>query len=274
MIIMILWKRGDGQMKLAPGSKWSKHLIFLASPELRHDVPETKLYSKATLATMINRHGEVFVKPVYGGGGFRIFRVKRLAGRFEVKMEHQKRVVSSLDSVVAWIDSVRKGSRFLVQQGIALAKWRGRPVDVRTIVQKNEAGRWEVTRLFAKAAGSGLAVTNLVIGGSALTVRAYLMSNGYTSQKAQSAIRRLKAKSVRIAKRFGGRYSNAIYGLDIGLDRQGKFWLIEVNTAPQLSIFKKGTLSRSDQRSLMLWNLHGKVNRAAEVHRGSWRRHK
>lgn len=262
------------KMKMTPGSKWSKHRIAAQSPELRRYLPETMLYSKAALAKLVERHGVVFVKPVYGGGGYRIFRVKKLVGQYEVKLEHQKRICSTLGAVHAWIESVRKGKRFVVQQGVPLAKWRGRPVDLRTIVQRTETGSWEVTRLFAKAAGKNLAVTNMVIGGTASTVREYLLGIGYTSKSAKAAIRRLKAMSLQIARHYGRGYSNAIFGLDIGMDRSGKFWLIEANTAPQLSIFKAGKLTPEEQRALKLWKLYANVNKAAEKHRGSWRRSK
>ncbi|TCP52436.1 YheC/D-like protein [Tumebacillus sp. BK434] len=261
-------------MKLTPGSKWSKHRIAAQSPELRRYLPETMLYSKAALTKLLDRHDVVFVKPVYGGGGYRIFRVQKQGEQFEVKLEHQKRVLRSLEAVHAWIESVRKGNRFLVQQGIELAVRRGRPVDIRTIVQKMESGSWEVTRLFAKTAGRNLAVTNMVIGGTASTVREYLLGIGYSAKRATAAIRLLKAMSLQIARQYGRGYANAIFGLDIGLDRSGKFWLIEVNTAPQLSIFRAGKLTSAEQRSLKLWKLHESVNRAAEKHRGSWRRSK
>ncbi|MFD2171464.1 YheC/YheD family protein [Tumebacillus lipolyticus] len=260
-------------MRLAPGSKWSKHQIVSRHPSLRRYLPETRRYSKQALSEMLDRYQLVFVKPEYGGGGYRIFRVKKLnSGHYQVNMEHRSRNIATRAEVYRWIESVRRGTRFLVQRGIPLAQWNRRPVDLRATVQKNESGRWEVTGLFAKAAGRNLAVTNVIIGGKVIPLKTYLRGIGYSGKQVESQIVRIKAMAVRIARQFGSLYSNAIYGLDIGLDRSGRLWLIEVNTAPVLKVFHRTDLSKAQRRSLKLWILHRTINRAAEVHRGSWRR--
>ncbi|MBL0388808.1 YheC/YheD family protein [Tumebacillus sp. ITR2] len=252
---------------LAPGSKWVKHRIVVKSKELRGNLPDTALYSYDRLKQYVSRYGTVFVKPTLGGGGHNIFCVKKLAeGGYLVKMQRSRLQTNSLSRVHDWIARTtrQKGRVFMIQRGIDLALWRGRPVDLRTIVQRNERGDWEVTGMFSKIAGKDLAVTNVSAGGTAHSVEEYLTALGYKREISQALIRRLRTLSLGIASQFGARYRNAIYGLDIGLDRHGKLWLIEANTVPRIDIFQILKMPRSFERSTKLWRLHARTNAQAK----------
>lgn len=245
------------------GSKWLKHRIIARSSALRGYLPETALYSYASLQRMVQRYGTVFVKPTIGGGGHNIFCVKRLGeGGYLVKIERQRMKTRSLPAIHEWINRVarQKNRVYLIQQGINLAFWRGRPVDLRTIVQKNERGDWEVTGMFSKIAGKDLAITNVSAGGTAHSVEEYLTALGYKHAEAQALLHKLRTLSLGIARQFGQQYGNAVYGLDIGLDRRGRLYLIEANTVPRIDIFRRLKMPRSFSRAYKLWNLHARAN--------------
>ena len=56
--------------------------------------------------------------------------------------------------------------RYLVQQGIRLIRYKGRPVDFRVHMNKDRNGKWKVVGIGAKAAGSGSITTHVRTGGS------------------------------------------------------------------------------------------------------------
>ncbi|PWK12817.1 YheC/YheD family protein [Tumebacillus permanentifrigoris] len=260
---------------MLPGSKWLKHSIIARSAELRKSLPDSALYSYAQLERYLNRYKTVFVKPTIGGGGHNIFCVKRLEeGGYLVKMERKRMQTSSLRRIHDWItESARQKHRtFMIQQGIDLALWRGRPVDLRTIVQKNHRGDWEVTGMFSKIAGKDLAITNVSAGGTAHSVEEYLTALGYKQTESQAILRSLNSVSLGIARQFGRTYGNATYGLDIGLDRQGKLLLIEANTVPRIDIFLLLKMPRSYARAKKLWDLYSSANdMATKKYRGRQR---
>jgi len=257
--------------RLLPGAKWAKHVQLVKSETVRQHLPQTEIYRPELLESYLNRYHTVFVKPSVGTGGRRIFRVRRTASRYEVRLEHRQRTFDTLAGVTRWIDRERRGDRFLIQQGVNLVQWKQRPVDLRTIVQRNEQAEWEVTGMFSKSAGKQLAVTNVSIGGSAHTIETYLKGIGYDAAEIRQTKSRLRELTLAVARRLNG-YRNAVYGLDIGLDANGKLWIIEVNTMPHLSIFKRLGLSRMYRRSTALWNRHRGAIRSAQSAIGRKRR--
>ena len=224
-----------------PGSKWFKHLVLEGSEALQHYLPDTELYSEDSLRDFLHRYPIVFIKPELGAGGRKVFRVlrERRRGHFQIRMQQRGRTMRSLKDVHRWVERVRDGRSFIIQEGINLAYWSGRPVDIRTIVQINEQDRWEVTGMFCKLAGRHLAVTNVCIGGSAHPVERYLKGIGYDRKERERLIARLEDMSLAVVQPFADAYSNAIYGLDIGLDREGNLFLIELNTLPRIGIFRE-----------------------------------
>lgn len=137
-----------------------------------------------------------------------------------------------------WFQTVRGRRTFLIQEGIDLLPYRDSLVDIRTIAQRNQKGRWEITGMFAKQAPSGHAVTNVKAGGVAFHVNDYFRGIGYDDERQFRIRRDLETLSLRIVRQFARRYSNKLYGLDIGLERNGKLRLIEINTRPSVLILK------------------------------------
>ena len=78
---------------------------------------------------------------------------------------------TSLPKLFASISGKMKTVRYQIQQGLHLIDIGGSPVDFRALVQKNETGKWTVTSIVARTAGSHHFVSNLARGGTLSTVR-------------------------------------------------------------------------------------------------------
>ncbi|HZG18182.1 MAG TPA: YheC/YheD family protein [Candidatus Bathyarchaeia archaeon] len=219
-------------------SKWYKWKI-VKNAGYSNIQPDTSLYSRRTLAMFLRRYGTVFIKPDRGYGGSDVISIRKGNGRYTAIEQKGKKIFANSGKLYAWIDSIRKGRRFIVQQGIDLQPLHGSPVDIRTILQKNEHDEWEVTGLFAKAAKKGKVVTNVKAGGRVLPVSRYLRQIGSGETSRRETLQRLKQLSGQVARAFQAHYTNRVYALDIGLDRKRKLWLIEVNTHPSFTILKR-----------------------------------
>ncbi len=212
---------------------------MLRDAGLKHVQPDTVLYSRAALLRFLRSYRTVFLKPDRGYGGSGVISIQKRDKRYEVIEQSRYRSFTDDRKLFKWIDSYRRGRPFIIQQGINLQPLSGSPVDIRTIIQKDRQGDWEVTAMFAKAAKKGKVVTNVKAGGRVLSVPRYLGCIAKRGDRRLAKIRQLKTFTQRIAHVFQRHYTNRLYALDIGMDRNQKLWLIEVNTHPSFSILKK-----------------------------------
>jgi len=130
------------------------------------------------------------------------------------------------------LNVVKVKRRYLIQQGISLARIAGRPIDYRVKVVKN-GNVWEFRSMVGRLARPGLFVTNLCKGGTMLSCREGLrksLPRVNTSAK-KAEMRRLTLVCIELMERhFPG---IGELGFDYAVDYSGKIWILEVNTRPQ-----------------------------------------
>ncbi|KIL36241.1 hypothetical protein SD71_09240 [Cohnella kolymensis] len=213
-------------------SKWLKTKALLSDPGLAKHIPDTCRYKPSNLRAMLSRYAMVVVKPVRGAGGIGVMMVKRQRRAFTCTYLARTKRYSNFSALSNAIDKRRKGSSFLIQTGIHLARIKGRPVDYRVKYVK-ENDEWTYRSMVGRLAKKGLFVTNLCRGGelmpSAEAIRRSLSSKLVREKKRE--MRHLTETSTTLLeRRFPG---VAQLGYDYGIDRKGHIWLLEVNTRPQ-----------------------------------------
>jgi len=214
--------------------------VLEQDPSLREMIPETEWYSRRNLEGMLERYDTVYVKPDKGGGGVGILRIeKRAADRFRVYFRTRSKEVDRrrLYTVVESCFSAEK--RYLIQQGIDLALYRGSPFDLRILLQKPNR-RWIVSGMVAKVAASGRFVTNYSRGGHPLPVETALAAVVRDPLEKERMIQELHRMAERVAGVLNARFSGIReLGIDVGMDRERRLWIFEVNTRPQFKMFSK-----------------------------------
>ncbi|WP_309121808.1 YheC/YheD family protein [Paenibacillus sp.] len=228
-------------------SKWNKYRIVRSVSSLRSHIPKSKPYSKVNLKRLLARYGRVIVKPVHGSGGKGVMRVRgSSSGRIEIRYKRKKKTYSSRSAANRYIRRKSKGKGLLVQRYIRLARVQGRPFDLRVMVQrkKTSSSRWKITGRLAKVAGKGYIITNVRRSHGKVTkvTSALRRSNlkGNTAARRRRILKevdRISLVSAKVLSRHY-RYIHTV-GMDIGIDRDGKVWLIEANFTPSLSLFRK-----------------------------------
>lgn len=228
-------------------SKWTKTKWLLQDAYTSKFVPHTMLFTRGNLGTMLERHTTVFFKPTGGSGGFRIYRIKKLAdGGYMLQHNATKTYYSSMNALYARLRNRTGGDSYLLQRGIKLAKTGGRPFDIRVMVQKSNAGNWVSTAMFTKIGRRGKIATNYNQGGSIGHLRATLRGAGYNGDRIERKESELRQLGQAVGRLFDRRITGfKELGLDVALDGAGQSWILEVNTRPQYY-----PLNRSDYRSL------------------------
>jgi glutathione synthase/RimK-type ligase-like ATP-grasp enzyme len=185
---------------------------------------------------MLKRHRCVYLKPVYGSGGVGIVRISRHGETYFVRYSGRRTSKAvSAGGLAGALSGI--GRHYLVQQGLDLAYLRGSTYDVRSIVQKNGDGEWQVTGKAARIGKKYAITSNLHTGGYARTVPAVLQA--CFPDRALEIEQEIDQLALRVAEVMDQKAGPLCdLGLDMGIDRQGKVWLIEVNSKPGRKVFR------------------------------------
>lgn len=219
-------------------SKGLKTMILERDTKIKTYIPKTAWYRDDRLYQMLDTFGMVFVKPDKGGGGVGIIRVKKVTNSLvECKSLKHHKIVSK-EKVSSLIHTYLKPEkRYLIQQGIELAKVNGRPFDIRLMLQRIDR-KWKLTGMAAKLAAPGKIVTNFCKGGKPYTARDAVSK--VCPMEASKKMEELKKLAYRVAHVLSERYSGLKeLGIDAGLDKNGNIWIFEVNTRPTYEMFRK-----------------------------------
>ncbi|WNQ12230.1 YheC/YheD family protein [Paenibacillus aurantius] len=220
--------------------KLLKDKAMRKDPRLRHHLPETLPWSPGILAIMISRYPTVFIKPDVGSLGNGIVRVKKQKNhRLQVSwgLHHREVDRNSLLPVLRTLLSPRRA--YLVQQGLQLAKYRNRLLDIRVFMQKPDKA-WRISGKVVRVGAPGRFVTNYHQGARPETVENVLSAlYPRDPDKVKHTIREINQVSAMAAKALDREFPGLrTLGIDIAVDNKGRVWIIEVNTAPTFNTFR------------------------------------
>lgn len=227
-------KKAEPVLKVSRSSKdkWVKTKVLLRNRELSRHIPKTKLFSKKTLYGMLRNYGMVYAKPVNGQMGIGVMRVELNRSGYSYQNGLRKASFGSYDALYRALVKETKGKVYVVQKGINLLKHKGRPFDIRLMVQKSPYGGWEATGTLGRVAHPRKIVTNGSQGGSIYpTVR--LLKKYSDAGYRNRLLRHMDYIGLVTAKQMRAAYPGLkVIGLDLALDKRMKPWILEVNTAP------------------------------------------
>ncbi|WP_199614217.1 YheC/YheD family protein [Paenibacillus alkalitolerans] len=234
------------------GSKWKKHKILRGSSELSSALPPTRTFSRDNLWEYVHRYGKVIVKPVNGYGGAGVIQVSRVEDNiYKIHYGSSQKTFVGEQRANDYLKSKMKRASYIIQRRIPLATINGRPFDLRVMVQKRTGSPWKVTGKLAKVAGKGYIITNVARSrGKVLPVETALRLSNITKRNNSVLLPQIDRIALSAANRLGNFYRFRIVGLDVGIDRDGKVWIIEPNFAPAVSLFLK-LKNKSMYRTIM-----------------------
>ncbi|WP_286886120.1 YheC/YheD family protein [Aneurinibacillus sp. UBA3580] len=220
--------------------KWHIYERMSRLPENASFSPYTELYTGvASLSAMLQKHPYIYLKPSSGSLGRGIIRLARTNGGYVCQYASLNGTVirryRTLGTLHQMLRSRIGKQQYLMQQGLHLIKMRGGIVDFRALVQKNRYGEWSITSVVGRSAPTSKSiVSNVARGGTMLPLGGALTAAGFPPMTRNMVAASIRKHALLIARLFEkcveGHYAEL--GIDLGVEKSGKVWLLEINSKP------------------------------------------
>lgn len=221
--------------------KWALYQRMIGHEALADYLPTTRqLTGPASLKAFLDEHKSTFLKPTEGSQGKGILRVRKVKGMYEWRRGGRTHRTGRFDSLYQGVARVQRRKRYIMQPDLQLATLRGAPFDIRIVMQKDGTGEWKRTKMYARVAARGSLTSNLSRGGTSFYLGSVLKI------RFGRARRRVRARIDQAAKTIVHALDEVFdsplgeLGLDLGVDRRGRVWLIEVNAKPFRKVIDAG----------------------------------
>ncbi len=219
--------------------KWAKYCHMRSDPVLSPTLAETEPLDEQSFWNFLDRYKKVILKPVSGARGAGILVVTKVADHcYAVKIRKKRYWMKSRKRLYSFIKAIAKRRPYLVQRFVYFARLDNRLFDLRIMVQRDKNFAWTVTGRLAKLAYYGYSVTNPEK--KVLSVASVLNRSAVNTCSPDGLIEQIDSLALRAADRLAEPYPKlSIIGFDIGVDVEGKIWLIEANFLPAIYWFKQ-----------------------------------
>ncbi|WP_342046892.1 YheC/YheD family endospore coat-associated protein [Bacillus sp. OTU530] len=219
-------------------NKWEVYEALEQFAYLQPYIPCTFLFdNKQVLEKALALYDCVFIKPAYGSQGRKIFKVTRTEHEYTLNYTTFSGDIhtsyTSVDSLFAALKPYIGHRPYIVQQGVTLYTYEERPVDFRILCHKTEQNQWKLTSAVARVSSPNEFVSNIAMGGEIYKFDEVLQFA--FSQKQVRHLKKLLSELALETARCLGQSYDGLYGelgIDLGLDKDGNPWLIEVNSKP------------------------------------------
>ncbi len=237
-------------------NKWEIHEMLINDQEVNIHLPKSYFQPQASeIEYLLETYKEVYVKPANGSLGLGIQQLLQkkddpfIYCRFRNGNKNRLRRYTSLKRLVHHQFPLDLNN-MIVQQGINLLKWNNNQIDFRTHTNKNSDGKWCVSAIAAKIAGTGSITTHIKNGGEVKTVKEILDNIGASRE----LIKKIHDTALLLSEKIDEKMPGFIgeIGFDLGVDQNEHVWMFEANSKPGRTIFSHPKLKGDDLQSRRL----------------------
>jgi glutathione synthase/RimK-type ligase-like ATP-grasp enzyme len=233
-------------------NKWIIQQKMAVNPRLRpHLIPSRLLVKAGDAYDMLAKYNRVIIKPAgtHAGAGIKlVYRGDRYYGLMENDRPVEQLTRREFSKM---LEGLKR--RHLIQKWLQLQDDQNRNYDIRVLMQKNEKGKWHLTGKGVRYGKAGSITSNLATGGEATEINAFL-NKQFGEAKAKQLISKLRELGYEVSAHLEKAFQKRLVelGLDFGIDRKGRIWIIEANTKPGKKLLEQLCQTDAFRNSLQL----------------------
>lgn len=220
-------------------NKWKVFNLLIQS-NLRRHIPDTFLINKVNVSELVKKYKLVYVKPIYGYHGNRVYRLElKENGDIYISLQSlaPRFICRRNEDIQEKLAKLLGENIYIVQKGIRSSQINNKNYDIRALVQKDINGKWTVSTMVCRVAN-----------------RLYFNTGVYDSIYDAGAIldlifplKKMKEATIKSINKISVTASQALetnmgllgeVSVDFVLDEDLNLWIIEINGKPQKSIYK------------------------------------
>ncbi|MBS4204196.1 YheC/YheD family protein [Lederbergia citrea] len=210
-------------------------------------LPETLSFTSfSEMERMLAEYGHVFLKNPQDRTERRVVQIiyDKIESIYYCRIYEGKARLLKFETLERLMSKVFKGQsleKLIVQQGIRLIRREKQPIDFRVQVNKNETGKWQVSAMAAKKRKGSASDRNHNF--------ILMLSDVFPDQKELELFKeKLEIAALALAegieKNLGGTFGEI--GFELGIDYEGKVWMLEADSKPSRFIFSHPGLQTED----------------------------
>lgn len=208
-------------------NKWEVYKYLYKHEILKKFLPKTEQFSSHSLAYFFQFTNQLILKPTFSSGGRGIYLVFKEKDRFAIfdgknKIHHT--VIGSTEDLYHFLRTQLCHENYLVQTLLSLCE-NNQPMDVRIVMQKNTPNTWNLIGSGVRVGKKGTFISNLQAGGKVQLT--HPRSPSIADNEELMMIITLLPPYME-----NNFYPLFELGIDIGIDNNGKAWILEVNSKP------------------------------------------
>ncbi|MDW0117707.1 YheC/YheD family protein [Sporosarcina thermotolerans] len=231
--------------------KWEQNLLLKQQSLVSKHIPETTLYSENNLNELLNRYQSVYVKHDTSGQGRAIVNIRKSIGGhyfvngYTIQGKRVKKTFARVNEIKQllhpFIKLGRESGLYIIQEDIKSFTLNGQPFAIRVHVQKLK-GDWVVGGMFAtcantkKGRGTESGIANPYRDAKVVTI-SEVLSQTVLKNKQEETIKKLKEIAIAASEAVHSVLPRREYGVDFGINQEGKPFIFEVNSTPGIDEF-------------------------------------
>lgn len=176
----------------------------------------------------------VVFKPILGRQGENIYFVEQKGSRYTL-LDHKKQHILGKGAFEEWLNEIilkNKGS-YLIQKYIHARTKDKEPYDIRAHVQKDGNGKWTLTKIYPRIGNKKSILSNISRGGTTVDMHTFFSKEfGNKGAHYEAELENLSIELTQHLDKIHG-FALDELGLDLAIDKNGRFWLHEVNNGPE-----------------------------------------